>query len=275
MELMNITAKILLTTIIWIVGAYFGSTSSSDPAGEIYAMLIPMLVALVISIPVTVSIARTPVTAGGWRGRVLDVTRYVPLAIAGGPVAMLALVLAFSLLLALLRFAFSVYGLVLLCTGVGIWFFGFHRKKRLARNLGAAPGPATDTVAMPEEPEETLPAPEPAPVPIPAPVPALPPKPGRPRNKKPVCGVWAWVLPVASVPVGIGLFFLSTTFDYDGYEAWLIFAWGLAPTFLALCISPILAIVSLCRRERLPELSATMLILYAVGLLLSLCAGLT
>ena len=98
-----------------------------------------------------------------------------------------------------------------------------------------------------------------------APLPlAKPPKP--PRTRKPICGIWAWLLPLLAVPVGILLGWLANQGNYEGFQAWAILGWAAAPVMLALGVSPILALASLGRRERFPALPVILLVVYAVPL---------
>lgn len=249
---MLLILKLCLVAVIWTIGVYFGATASSDPAGEAWAHVIPVISALIVSSPVAFWISRTPVSGDGRRHRRLKILLHVPLAIAVSP-----LVLIVVSYLVLLLASFIEFVLVLAFAGLGFWLFRAYRKRRRARRAAPTESPP----AVQAGPE--LPGPRAIPA---APV-AIPPMP--PRVKKPVCGILAWVLPFPAALVGIILAHLADRAahgTYEGFKAWGLLAWAFAPLFLALCISPVLAIVSLRRRERYPALGRTLLVLYVVGI---------
>jgi len=96
----------------------------------------------------------------------------------------------------------------------------------------------------------------------------------RSRDKKPVCGIWAWVLPLLSVPIAFLLGFMFNKLTRPtGFDGWGVLAVAILPVVLAVPISFILAIVSLCRRERFPGLAIALLTLYVIGLALSFPLG--
>lgn len=102
------------------------------------------------------------------------------------------------------------------------------------------------------------------PVPVVPVAPSLQPR--RPRDKRPVCGIIAWVLPVLAVPIGILFGYLAGRQNYEGFQGWAVLGWMCAPLLIALPVSLVLAIVSLCRRERYPSLTVSLLALYVIAL---------
>jgi hypothetical protein len=109
-------------------------------------------------------------------------------------------------------------------------------------------------------PEMPVPAHE-----LPAPVAELP---QPPRVRRPLCGILAWVLPLLAMPVGVLLAYLADRFGkYEGFQGWAVLGWLFIPLMLAVPASFILAIVSLCRRERCPSVAISVLVLVAIGLL--------
>jgi len=128
------------------------------------------------------------------------------------------------------------------------------RKRRRARRAEALLNSPVGVA----EPALAAPPPEP-PVPV-AKTPKLP------RLRKPLCGILAWLLPLLAVPIGFLFGWLANQKSYEGFQAWDIVAWAVLPLLLALCISPILAIMSLLRRERRPGLAVVMLVLYGASL---------
>lgn len=96
--------------------------------------------------------------------------------------------------------------------------------------------------------------------------------PALPRTRKPVCGILAWVLLLLAVPAGLlvihGLGAVVDTSDFKGMGAGLaIVGLGIGTAMLFGCISAVLALVSLRRRERYPALAAVLLVLYGLPLL--------
>jgi hypothetical protein len=93
----------------------------------------------------------------------------------------------------------------------------------------------------------------------------------RRRDNKPVCGIWAWVLPLVSVPLALLLVIALDKLTHPtGFDGWGVLALAILPVVLAVPISIILALVSLCRRERYPGLAVTLLVFYAVILAFTL-----
>ena len=183
--------------------------------------------------------------------------RYGPLAIAVSPVILIVVGCLIALVLYFIKFV-----VVLGVAGLAVWIWLVYRKRKRTRRAAVSQNPPAEAVA----PE--LPVPHPIPV---APV-AMPPKP--PRVRRPLCGIWAWVLPLLAVPIGILLGYLANRGGhYEGFQAWAILGWLFFPLILAVPISFILAIVSLCRRERFPGLAIALLALYVIGLALSFPLG--
>lgn len=255
---MRVVIKLCLVVAIWAIGTYFGATSSSDPAGQGYAIAIPIITALLVSIPFAFSLSRTPVSEDAGRHKALRILLYVPLAIAVSPVILIVVG-------SLLFLVFSFFKFVLLpgLAGVAIWFFVVYRRRKRARQIEASLQPRA-------EPEVTA-SPMPPPVPV-TPV-AIPPTSARVR--KPVCGISAWGLPLLAVPIGILLAYLADRgHNYEGFQGWAILGWLFLPLVFAVPTSLILAIVSLCRRERYPGLAVVLLVLYAVTLAFWIFEGL-
>ena len=78
-----------------------------------------------------------------------------------------------------------------------------------------------------------------------------------------------------AVPVGLLLAWLASHRHYEGFQAWAIVAWAFIPMMIAVPVSLIFAIVSLCRHERFLALTIVELILHAlilVGIASSFCA---
>ena len=253
---MPLIIKLCLVAIIWAIGICFGLTSSSDPAGQGYAIAIPIISALIVSIPFAFSISRTPVSENVRQRKALRILLHAPLVLAVSPVVLI--VVGYLIFFAIHFIKFVV---VLGVAGLAVWSFVVYRKRKRARCAAATQNPPAEVV-VPE-----LPVPHPIPV---APV-AKPPKP--PRVRKPVCGIWAWVLPLLAVPIGILLGYLAGRGNYEGFQAWAILGWLFFPLILAVPTSFILAIVSLCRRERYPSLAITMLVLYVIAFALSFPYG--
>jgi len=137
-----------------------------------------------------------------------------------------------------------------------VWGWIAWRKRRRCRRAAGLVKPQAEVLA----PELPVPAPE-----LPAPV-AKPPK--RPRVRRPICGVLAWVFPLLAVPVGVLLAHLADRFGrYEGFQGWAVLGWLFLPLIFAAPASFILAIVSLCRRERCPGVAISVLVLGAIGLL--------
>ena len=90
-----------------------------------------------------------------------------------------------------------------------------------------------------------------------------------------MCGILAWGLPLLAVPIGILLAYLADRGKhYEGFQGWAILGWLFFPLVLAVPTSFILAIVALCRRERYPSLTITLVVFYAVGLAFGTLEGL-
>lgn len=246
---MQVATKLCSVAAIWSAGIYLGATSSSDPAGHGYALAIPIITALLLSIPFTLSLSRTPVSGNTGRRKALRILRYVPLAIAVSP----ALLIVVSPLLFLLL-SFFKFVLPPVLAMAAIWFFVVYRRRKRARQIG-------DSLQLRAEPEAPASA---APPPAPA-IPAATP-PTAPRVRWPACGLSAWGLPLLAVPVGILLGHLAGRGNYEGFQAWAILGWLFFPLVLAVPISAILATASLCRRERCPGLAVVLLVLYAITL---------
>jgi positive regulator of sigma E activity len=179
----------------------------------------------------------------------LRILLYVPLAIAVSPVILLVVGCLIFLVLYFFKFV-----LLLGLAGGAIWFFVVSRRTKRMRQIEAS--------LQPRAKLEVLASPVPPPVPV-APV-AVPPTP--PRVRRPVCGIWAWVLPLLAVPSGILLGYLAGRGNYEGFQGWAILGWLFLPLVVAMPTSFVLAIVSLCRRERYPSLGITLLVSYAIGL---------
>jgi hypothetical protein len=249
--------KLCLVVIIWAIGVYFGLSARSDPAGQAWAQAIPIITALVLSSPLAFWISRTPVSGNGWRRKALRTLRYGPLAIAVSPVILLVVGCLIAFVLYFIKFV-----LVLGVAGLGFWIFVVCRKRKRARQGEPLLKPRAEVVVA------QLPVRQPIPV---EPV-AKPQKP--PRVRKPVYGVLAWVLPLLAMPVGYLLGYLvSRGNHYEGFQAWGVVGLALVPLLIALCVSPILAMISLYRRERFPGLAIALLALYVIGLALSFPLG--
>lgn len=114
--------------------------------------------------------------------------------------------------------------------------------------------------------QATTPAVPRAPAEPPAPVA----KPAKPlRTAKPVCGVWALVLVVLALPLGLlvvhGLAAVTDTSDFKGMGVGLaIMGGGIITVIAILFIAMACAIASLRRRERYPALARTLLALFAL-----------
>ena len=159
--------------------------------------------------------------------------------------------------------AFPWQAVAMVGLSVAVWICMAWRKKKRDRRAEALRMPPVEVVV----PASPLPRLEP-----PAPV-AKPPK--SPRVRRPVCGIWAWGLPLLAVPAGFLLGFVFDKLTHpDGFDAWGIVAIAVLPLVLAVPISIILAIVSLCRRERYPGLAVALLVLYAVTLAFWMFEGL-
>lgn len=97
-----------------------------------------------------------------------------------------------------------------------------------------------------------------------------PPSPVAPR-RRPVCVLLAIVLPIVSLPLGLGLAHLGAAcMDTTGFKGMALLGLAAFPLFLALPASFILLIVSLCRRERLRPLAVTLLVLLVLCVALML-----
>ena len=179
---MRVVIKLCLVAAIWATGIYFGATASSDPAGQGYAIAIPIITALLVSIPFAYSISRTPVSGSAKRDKVLRILLSVPLATAVSPVILLVVGCLIFLVLNFFKFV-----LLLGLTGGAIWFFVVSRRRKRTRQIEAARQPLAEL--------EVLASPVQPPVPVVAPVAVLP---TRLRVRRPVCGIWAWVLPLLS-----------------------------------------------------------------------------
>jgi Ca2+/Na+ antiporter len=312
---MPLIIKLCLVAIIWAIGIYFGLTASSDPAGRGYAISIPIISALIVSIPFAFSLSRTPVSENVRQHKALRMLLHVPLVLAVSPVVLI--VVGYHIFFAL---NFIKFVIVLGLAGLAVWIFVVYRKRKRARCAATSQNPPADVEVtelpvrqpIPVEPVASLP--EAPPVRDKKPVSRIwvwgPPllavpvgfliliawekwkKPGhadlsglflgvlpmafavpasiivaalRSRDKKPVCGIWAWVLPLLSVPIAFLLVFaLGKLTHPTGFDGWGLLAVAILPMILAVPISFILAIVSLCRRERYPGLAVTLLVLYAV-----------
>jgi hypothetical protein len=248
---MHAGIKLCLVAAIWAVGIYFGATSSSDPAGQGYAIAIPIITSLIISIPFAFSIARTPVSEDAWRHKAWRILLYVPLAIAVSPV----ILMVGGFLIFLVLYFFKLV-LLLGLAGFAIWFFVVSRRRRRARQIAAAPQPR----AGPLVPDSFV-----APPISVAPV-AIPPKP--PRVRRPVCGIWAWAVLLLAVPLGLGLPYAAEMLLTDSFQkGYMEMGLIVLPLFITVPLSLILAILSLCRRERYPGFAGALLVLYAIGLM--------
>lgn len=112
---------------------------------------------------------------------------------------------------------------VLGTAGLAVWIGLVYRKRTRTRRAAVSQTPPAEAM-VPE-----FPAPHPVPV---APV-AMPPKP--PRVGRPLCGIWAWGLPLLAVPIGILLAYLANRGGhYEGFQAWAILGWLFLPLVLAL-----------------------------------------
>jgi hypothetical protein len=95
---------------------------------------------------------------------------------------------------------------------------------------------------------------------------AKPPKPARIR--KPVCGIWAWAVLLLAVPLGLGLPYAAEMLLTDSFQkGYAEMGLVVLPLFITVPLSLILAILSLCRRERYPGFAVALLVLYAIGLM--------
>ncbi len=109
--------------------------------------------------------------------------------------------------------------------------------------------------------------------PAPAGVPTKPvvKSPALPRTRKPVCGILAWVLLLLAVPAGLLMIHVLgavvDTSDFKGMGAGLaMVGLGIGTALLFACISAVLALISLRRRERYPALAAILLVLSGLPL---------
>jgi hypothetical protein len=246
---MQVKTKLCSVAAIWAAGIYLGATSSSDPAGQGYALAIPIITALLLSIPFTLSLSRTPISGNTGRRKALRILRYVPLAIAVSPAVLIVAGPLLFLVLSCFKFVLPPVLAV-----AAIWFFVVYRRRKQARQI-------CDSLQLPAEPEAPAP---PATPPAPA-IPAATP-PTAPRVRWPACGISAWGLPLLAVPVGIFLGHLAGRCNYEGFQSWAILGWLFFPLVFAVPISAILATASLCRRERCPGLAVVLLVLYAIAL---------
>lgn len=136
------------------------------------------------------------------------------------------------------------------------WLFAGLRKRTRTRRAAAPRRP----LVAPAEPALSVTRPARA-----EPV-AIPPSPPRVRNRRPVCGILAWVVPLLAVPIGILLGYLAGQGHYEGWDGLAILGWVFIPIAIALGFSLILAIASVLRRERYPWLAVTLLVLQAIAL---------
>lgn len=81
--------KLISIAVIWSVGFYFGANAESDPAGQGWAELLPIVFALIVSSPIAFSVARTPVSGSRGFRRFLRVLSCIPFVIAVSPVYLL------------------------------------------------------------------------------------------------------------------------------------------------------------------------------------------
>ena len=173
----------------------------------------------------------------------LTIELWIPLG-----VGLLPIVVFLGGLVMLFPVAFAVAGGL----GLAAWVFvKWLRKRKRAKSEKAIP------TLVAEAPSPGLPATAPTPVePI-----AVEPEPPPVRDKKPVCGILTWALPLVAVPVGILVGHVGDRFmDTEGFKGFGLMGLMFAPLFLALALSPVLATVSLCRRERFPGLGIAALI---------------
>lgn len=248
---MKLITKICLVSAIWAFGLYQGSIACSDPAGQGWAELMPKLFALIFSIPIAISIARTPLTKTAHHRKILRFLLCVPLAIAASPAVIIIVVFTAIILFQILLHPIT---LTVLFLGGATWVFIICRKKIRARKI-------TNAQAISMKKREYIP-------PVPPPIPVVPIQKIEKTKytRKPICGILAWALPPLSIPIGIIFFFVAGQGNYEGFEAWGILAWAIIPIAVALFIAPILAIVALLRKERYPILSAVLLIAYGIKL---------
>lgn len=247
-NMLRLLIALCCIALIWSSGFYFSSTASSDPAGQGYAEIIPIVLALIISVPFGIVVARVPISETARHRRIRRALYCAPLALASTPV-ILGLV-GLVLLVAIEFLVTPVGALLMAVVGIAvvtIWFVRRHR--------GRHPSPPTKT-ARPTQKRAADPKPiQPRPV-----------KPPRIRTRKARCGIWAWVLPVLAVPIGLLLGYVAGQKDYQGFDGLEVLAWLFLPLLVALCISPILAIIALCRREKYPWLSILLLVPYCISL---------
>jgi hypothetical protein len=151
--------------------------------------------------------------------------------------------------------------------GLGLATWGFV--KWLRKRKWAKPGETIPTLAA-----EALSLDLSATAPIPVEPVAIEPEPSPVRGKKPVCGILTWALPLVAVPLGFLIAHVGDRLmDTEGFKGFGLMGLMFAPLFLALALSPVLAIVSLCRRERFPGLGIAALIVYALALAMAFPLG--
>ncbi|MBM3858762.1 MAG: hypothetical protein FJ395_03825 [Verrucomicrobia bacterium] len=144
----------------------------------------------------------------------------------------------------LLLFEFPWLLLVLAGVVVAGWLCARYWKRRQSRQT---------VVPQPPQPPVTLAPMLPVTRAIPV-APASPPVP--PPRRRPLLNLLALALPVLAVPVCFLLGFLAEKFmDTSGFNGWAALALAMTPLILAIPVSLVLAIVSLCRRERFLALS--------------------
>jgi hypothetical protein len=162
--------------------------------GNGFKVPIPLVLAFLASIPLAVAPARIPVLGDSLRHRLLRLLRHIPLAVAVVPVALTGLMCGVLYIASLFeravfspRLLLELSGSVVLVVVFALSCCGCWKTQRAGIPLN--PQDEATAAVMPGKmatPSETRQA----------------------RDRRPVCGILAWAVPMLAVPAGMGVIYV-------------------------------------------------------------------